>query len=340
MKAILKSLFVIGLVAGLTIGATNAFFSDVETSTGNTFTAGELNLLIDSKATYNGQSVPTSSWELRDLNPTSDKFFNLDDIKPGDRGEVTVSLHVVNNDYWACLTTSNLETNGDNGLALADGLYFFIWNDKNGNNIFEPTNGEPPLLKDIVEKASSVLANKTYTLADKITGNPFPGGSLSDPTKTRYIGLAWCAGTFNVDTSTGAMSCDGASLGNEAQNGSVTADIAFRVEQARNNPNFSCNGLYRVEGSASDPNAPQLGSIHYVGYNEGYEFWFTPTQNLAFYIAGHLYHNTYRVNPADLPGYCGSSVVPNRPPYNLVGHTGQTVYYKIYDETAGTEVCP
>jgi len=44
MKKIAISLGVIGVVAAIVIGATTAYFSDTETSTGNTFTAGTLNL--------------------------------------------------------------------------------------------------------------------------------------------------------------------------------------------------------------------------------------------------------------------------------------------------------
>lgn len=43
-KKILISLSVIGAVAAIAVGGTIAYFSDTETSTGNTFTAGELDL--------------------------------------------------------------------------------------------------------------------------------------------------------------------------------------------------------------------------------------------------------------------------------------------------------
>ena len=45
-KRILISLSVIGAVAAFAIGGTIAYFSDVETSTGNTFSAGTLDLKI------------------------------------------------------------------------------------------------------------------------------------------------------------------------------------------------------------------------------------------------------------------------------------------------------
>ena len=35
-------------------GATGAFFSDTETSQGNTFTAGAIDLLVDNESYYNG----------------------------------------------------------------------------------------------------------------------------------------------------------------------------------------------------------------------------------------------------------------------------------------------
>ncbi|MCX6759560.1 MAG: TasA family protein [Candidatus Nealsonbacteria bacterium] len=46
-KKIIISLCVIGAVAAIAVGGTIAYFSDVETSTGNTFTAGTLNLTLD-----------------------------------------------------------------------------------------------------------------------------------------------------------------------------------------------------------------------------------------------------------------------------------------------------
>lgn len=44
MKRILLSVLTISLVGAVTIGATGAYFSDTETSTGNTFTAGTIDL--------------------------------------------------------------------------------------------------------------------------------------------------------------------------------------------------------------------------------------------------------------------------------------------------------
>ena len=53
MKKILLSMSMIAVVAVVAIGATGAFFSDTETSTGNTFTAGAIDLTVDSEQHYN-----------------------------------------------------------------------------------------------------------------------------------------------------------------------------------------------------------------------------------------------------------------------------------------------
>lgn len=49
MNKILMSLITIALVSVVAVGATRAYFSDTETSTGNNFTAGTLDLKVDSQ---------------------------------------------------------------------------------------------------------------------------------------------------------------------------------------------------------------------------------------------------------------------------------------------------
>lgn len=128
-KRIILSVGMIVFVAAIAIGATGAFFSDTETSTGNTFTAGALDLRVDSESHYNGNvctevtagifqwvgqagwPVPGTpcdgTWAETDLGATH-KFFNLTDVKPGDIGEDTISLHVYDNDAWGRFVISNV----------------------------------------------------------------------------------------------------------------------------------------------------------------------------------------------------------------------------------------
>src|SRR3990167_9404282 len=95
-----------------------AFLSDTETSTGNTLVAGEVELGIDNHSFYNGVLNPGTTWrvdyDLSDNPPR--QFFNFTDVKPGDWGEDTISLHVKDNEAWLC-TDVTLTSNDDNGLT-------------------------------------------------------------------------------------------------------------------------------------------------------------------------------------------------------------------------------
>ena len=79
MKKILYSLLSIGVIGTIVVFTSNAFFSDIETSTGNLLEAGKIDLLVDSECTYNGQSsTECGTWDSKDL--TSEKFFNFSDV--------------------------------------------------------------------------------------------------------------------------------------------------------------------------------------------------------------------------------------------------------------------
>lgn len=273
MKRILLSLATIALVGGVGVAATRAFFSDVETSTGNKFEAGKLDLQIASTAHYDGlictevsegvyqwelpaQGGQTSredlihetcngSWGSKDLD--QERFFELTDIKPGDEGENTITLNVDDNPSWACVDIKNMQNlenvcteseTGDTTCGagidqgeLAQNINFFAWLDLDGDNIWN--GAETKLFTNTFGPASDVFNDKTYVLAEG-GGTPIPGAT------PLHIGLRWCAGTMTVDEETKTVSCDGVGMGNNTQTDSVIADIAFRVEQARNNPNFTC----------------------------------------------------------------------------------------------------
>lgn len=278
MKKVITSVGMIVFVGALVVGGTGAFFSDTETSVGNVFTAGAIDLKVDSEQHYNGNecvnvgtSVPDyrwvgsstypvagtvcdGTWTLTDLGITH-KFFNFGDVKPGDFGENTISLHIDSNPAWACadvsitsnddVSTVDPETDaGDTPNAsstfdgeLAQNIEFTAWLDNAstsgavpGDNIHQA--GE--VLYFAPGPASAVIASGTLTLADGSTGSPLPGGSTS------YVGLAWCAGDMTASTAVGPIGCNGATMGNIAQTDSMTADITFRVEQSRNNAAFRC----------------------------------------------------------------------------------------------------
>jgi len=233
MKKILGSVGVLALVGALVLGATGAFFSDTETSTGNTFTAGAIDLQIDSECSYNGEpSDECGTWKLKNLEPTSDKFFDFKDIKPGDEGENTISLHVINNDAWVCGEVSNLadyendqtepealvdDTTGVNEGELSSTMLWKVWRDDGAGNGVAGDNIQNGTEETLAEghPSEGILA-----LYDSTTHT----GPLVGDT-TAYIGVEWTLP---------------AGSGNETQTDSMTGDISFRVEQSRNNDNFTC----------------------------------------------------------------------------------------------------
>lgn len=257
-KVLLSGAMIVA-AATVVVGATFAFFSDTETSSDNVFAAGSLDLKIDAQAHYNGSicSVDASdiddddnitellwqggtgypvglscegTWSLTDL--TTEKFFNLSDIKPGDEGENTISIHVDNNDAWVCAEISGL-TSADNTVTgpetpvdpdgavsgeLEENMIWTIWRDNGtgggvaGDNI---QNGTEPTL------TSGNPVNGVLPLYDSTTAT----GPLAGDT-TAYIGAAWSL-PFGT--------------GNEVQTDSLMGNISFSVQQSRNNPNFTCN---------------------------------------------------------------------------------------------------
>ncbi len=266
---------VILAAAALIIGGTFAFFSDTETSTGNTLVAGAIDLkidnesyvidyLVDGAVNPTGQLVPNSntSWVLSDL--TIEKFFNFEDLKPGDYGEDTISLHVENNDAYLCAAariTADLDNditepedevsgaNNDNNDGTTDGdldsqVNIAFWGD-DGDNVFEV--GENVFLQGPIsglgQAGKIALADSTTNIWGPVA--PVPGAS------TQYIGKEWCFGTLTpspVAAGTGGpiargtgFTCSGAaSIDNIAQTDSVVGDLQFYAVQSRNNSTFTC----------------------------------------------------------------------------------------------------
>lgn len=291
-KKILLSILTVGVVAGAAFGASTAFFSDTETSTNNVLAAGAIDLKIDNTCYYNGQAcingfwggqpdqnatnTCSCTWNQKDLTK-DDIFFNLTDLKPGDWEEDTISLHVSDNDAWACADIK-VTDHSDNGITepedevdgnpndgkdgtpdgdIAQELNFIFWND-DGDNVLE--DGEDILTQG---PANNVLGNVRWALADSVTQILEDEGPLVG-SHDYFIGKAFCYGALiprplslgqqrpyspaadnNNDTVInsldGGFECDGSQVGNISQTDQLTGDIVFEAVQARNNDNFLCN---------------------------------------------------------------------------------------------------
>ena len=192
------------------------------------------------------------------INLTGEPFWNFDDVKPGDEGRDDFSLHVETNNAWACMIIENVE-NDDNTCTepesdplvpdaecnasslvdlnnsplgeLGNYLNLFLWRDLNADGIYNPP-GETSLSSGLIGSGLSLAIH------DSTTGN-----GVLVASSTEYIGSAWCAGVQNVNGTTGVITCDGSTMGNEAQTDSLIADLTFYAEQQRHNPNFQCSSI-------------------------------------------------------------------------------------------------
>lgn len=269
---ILASIATLVFVGAIIASATGAFFSDTETSTGNTFTAGDIDLQIDNESyVTNNAGVlvfsTSTSWAMSDLD--DQLFFSFEDVKPGDVGEDTISIHPGSNDAYACMA-ADITATPDNGINEPEGdagdvtdgdggelqnfLNFSFWED-DGDNVYEV--GEV-LLPDLQGSAATIFDGGWNTIADSGNGPALPGGS------TTYVGKAWCFGALTpAPVAQGAstsplvrgtgFTCDGSGDNNIAQTDGINVDVSFYAVQARNNGQFLCSSLPEFVGTGGTP---------------------------------------------------------------------------------------
>lgn len=248
---ILLSIASIAAAAALIVGATVAFFSDTETSTGNTFTAGSLDLKVDNTCHYNepaddtpncpeildqsGNPIVLTTWESTDLG-AAHKFFYFTDVKPGDYGEDTVSL-TVDNDAWLRLLI-NVTADTDNSCTepelvvdttcgepddgeLLENLLFTVWLDQGVTPGFQGPQDLSECDNDYVGQFEPTLISEGTVQDGEIWDlDDFSGAYLLANQKSCF-GIAWRLPE---------------TVGNEVQSDGVEASMEFQVEQYRNNP--------------------------------------------------------------------------------------------------------
>ena len=238
MKRILLGLVaVVGSSAVILGGVTGAFFSDTETSTGNIFTAGAIDLLIDNESYYNGNECtntgteqdPVWVWQGNALYPVPGTpcttsflpsnldgllFFDFRDLKPDDEGEDTISIDV-QNDAWICMDltltsnddVSSTEPELGDGDLLDDvndvwdgelaGAIQFFWWADDGDNVYE--EGENQITPGVVtlENLQDTFPIALADSENNVWGEP--DGTPVPGGETVYIAKAWCLGTLTID---------------------------------------------------------------------------------------------------------------------------------------------
>ena len=199
MRRILISLMSIALVGALIGGGIYAYFSDTETSTGNTFIAGTLDLNLD------GGNINVVK-------------FNVTDVKPGDNGGGTWTVANVGDmdgylDLESISVSEAIGTTTDPELAdeggpdtaqLGNYLMVHMFIDTNNNGSWD--GGETDIYG----------TNAAPAAINGIAGNYALDLSLTGPGGTNYITLLWSVGT-TVD--------------NRIQGDSVILDITFELQQ-------------------------------------------------------------------------------------------------------------
>ncbi|ELZ41568.1 von Willebrand factor type A [Halorubrum californiense DSM 19288] len=130
--------------------------------------------------------------------------FTLDDVKPGDSGEVTISLHICDNPAYVYLAgeiTENLE-NGQSepeldeegedtdGIGeLADAIEVCVWYDEDCDNVYEPTGtGEQNELE--VALVSDVSGSMSQEIGDLQSAAKDFVDNLSSPDEAAAISFS------------------------------------------------------------------------------------------------------------------------------------------------------
>lgn len=364
MKRIIFGLITIIGVGAIVVGATGAFFSDTETSTGNKFVVGKLNLKVDSACHYNGmkcdggvwteESQGSSeypeligqgcecTWLAKDLD--NELFFNFLDIKPGDFGENTVSLHVENNDAWVCAELANLESD-DNGCdspenkidqtceagqgELQDNLFFTIWKDTDCDNVLDAEIPEGPGTCAGVEPFCNDFS---YSQLDCETFSPpewecvwtpgvpsVPAEQVlvdSQPATSNFWPIADST-TGNGPIESGSDYCLGIAwnvpirTSNIIQTDSLTGDVVFSAVQARHMNDFQCSILYPNAGLiAYWPFDEESGSSFADESGNGNDGTLTGAEFLSGKVGNALYFD----------GVNDFAIVPYSPAFNLTNY--------------------
>lgn len=230
MKTIIRSAVLVFALAAVFGGATVAYLSDAETSEGNVFTAGSIDLKVDAYVA-DGDGTLISGFDAKDLN--GETIFTLSDIKPSDNGRLKFSLHITDNPAWACVLFNG--TDDENGLKepesqlgdtdatgeLSDAISVTAWIDGGDGNF----TGSDTIVYN------GPLKNLKIVAADSETADAIAAGG------TRWVAMRWCAGTQGGAPD---FACDGEAMTSVAQSDKYTADILFYAEQEKNNDLFKC----------------------------------------------------------------------------------------------------
>lgn len=165
MQKIITSLSIVAIVAGLALGVTGAYFSDVETSTGNTFTAGTLDMALSDWSASILSSGPGSQ-----ASANGGASFTFGDVAPGDEVKAVITLDNSGGTIGAESVLLDVSaSNSDNTCVEPEN---HVFGGTNGCNIYD--------MKDHIFVTGMSYGSVTYTYDEikaLIDNGLFTGGS-------------------------------------------------------------------------------------------------------------------------------------------------------------------
>ena len=239
-----KMLVGLGAVGVASAGAglgTTAYFNDTETFENNTLTAGSLDLVVNYDASYDSDGTVVNQAETaageQDGTPAG-MFYDLEDVKPGDSGEVKFCFEIVDNPsyMWACGDLSQAENGinepesavddtpdlGELGDSIVASLAYC---DEDGEPLAdgEIVSGS---LVDVIAAISSGAALDGDGMAGLVPGEQAEYADVVEPDEGEAFITGPCVClSWEIPTT----------VGNEIQSDSLTMNFEFHAVQSRHN---------------------------------------------------------------------------------------------------------
>jgi len=113
MRKILTAIFVVGLVATIAGVGIYAYFSDTETSTGNTFTAGTLDLKTIDGDEQTWKDGVTATWTATNMKPGDSFPFAVESVGLSRAGTITPGSLEITCDYSVIEESPQTEADTD-----------------------------------------------------------------------------------------------------------------------------------------------------------------------------------------------------------------------------------
>ncbi|MDB2282388.1 hypothetical protein DJ79_15290 [Halorubrum ezzemoulense] len=239
-----KMLVGLGAVGVASAGAglgTTAYFNDTETFEDNTLTAGSLDLRVLYEASYDSdgavENMADSAMGTQDGDPAG-MFYDLDDVKPGDSGEVKFCFEIVDNPsyMWACGDLSQAENGINEPESAVDStpdlgelgdsiMASLAYCDEDGEPLAdgEIVSGS---LVDVIAAISNGAALDGDGMAGLVPGEQAEYADVVEPEEGEAFITGPCVClSWEIPTS----------VGNEVQSDSLTMEFEFHAVQSRHN---------------------------------------------------------------------------------------------------------